>query len=275
MDLTKIFRIFISIYVKKNKNAMKTIKLFIGVITILIGYHYSFGQQGPDVFSLTGSDPETIEINQTFTMDDEIYPFPDYVGSISGLALSAQISLEDDNSLVRVILVDEYTTEYLVYEAYSFLNPQLSFSVDKICEETCMLNMVNPHSIRLEVKDASINLVGLTYTTGILPGFDIMRIKQEQKQAQNIEKIKKINASLKAKGLFWVAGLTNVADMSYAERKQLYGQGTFPNGFEYYVGGVISTGTGVTPSSPQSSLMVEHWDWRDRHGQDWMTSVKS
>ena len=68
--------------------------------------------------------------------------------------------------------------------------------------------------------------------------------------------------------------------MSYSERKKLYGQSTFPPGFEYYCGGVISTGFSGTEnlnlkSATAKSPYVDEWDWRDRHGKNWITPVKN
>ncbi|MCK5839800.1 MAG: PKD domain-containing protein, partial [Bacteroidales bacterium] len=51
----------------------------------------------------------------------------------------------------------------------------------------------------------------------------------------------------------------------------LYGQSTFPLGFEYYFGGVIKTE--ASTSTRETSLMVDNWDWRERHGQNWVTPV--
>lgn len=250
---------------------MKKIKILIGVLIITLSYQFSFSQKSLQGFDLSGTDPATIEINQTFTTENEIFPFEDIVSTIFGLALSAQVSLENDKSLVRVILVDKKYDEHLIYEAYSLLKPNLSFSVDKICEETCILNSVKPQSVRIEITDATITINSFTYASGIMSGTDVPRVKKEKKQTQNSVKINEINKNLKADGLNWVAGPTSVSEMTYGERKKLYGQSTFPLGFEYYVGGVIKTD--ILSSSRETSLMVDNWDWRDRHGQNWITPV--
>ena len=250
---------------------MKKTKILIGILIITLSYQFSFSQKSLQGFVLSGTDPATIEINQTFTTENEIFPFDDIVSTIFGLALSAQVSLENDKSFVRVILVDKKYEEHLIYEAYSLLEPNLSFSVDKICEETCILNSAKPQSVRIEITDATITINSFTYASGMVSGTDVPKVKREKKQAQNKEKINEINKNLKAKGLNWVAGPTSVSEMTYAERKKLYGQSTFPLGFEYYVGGVIKTD--IISSSRETSLMVDNWDWRDRHGQNWITPV--
>ena len=118
---------------------MKKIKILIGVLIIALSYQFSFSQKSLQGFVLSGTDPATIEINQTFTTENEIFPFDGIKPTIFGLALSAKISLENDKSLVRVILVDKKYEEHLIYEVYPLLKPDLSFSVDKICEELIII----------------------------------------------------------------------------------------------------------------------------------------
>jgi PKD repeat protein len=64
-----------------------------------------------------------------------------------------------------------------------------------------------------------------------------------------------------------------VSGLTYAKRKQLYGQSKFPSGFEYYSGGVISVGNSDLLKSATASMYVDNWDWRNRHGKNWITSV--
>jgi len=47
-------------------------------------------------------------------------------------------------------------------------------------------------------------------------------------------------------------------------------------GFEYYTGGVFEmTRTDVSPKSVSASNLPNSFDWRDRHGRNWSTSVKN
>ena len=92
---------------------MKAYKLLIGVLLITLCSQTSFGQRSQQEFAMSGTDPAVIEINQTFTGETEILPFDKSVSSIYGLTLSAQVTLQDDKSLVRLILLDEKYEEYL------------------------------------------------------------------------------------------------------------------------------------------------------------------
>ena len=257
---------------------MVSLKLkIIGLCLILICFFpvcVFAGSDGKKGFMMEGTNPVTIEINQTFTTSVEIFPFDKKVSKIYGLAVSGNVTLNNDNSVVRVILLDQKFNEYLVYEAYSLLEDNLSFSVVNSSEETSLLNWVSPYLVRIEVTDASISLDSLTYASGVPAGTDFQKVKKEKKAAQSQEKINKINQSLKKKGKHWFAGKTSVSALTYAERKKLYGQSNIPPGIEYYSGGIIEVDSDLE-SAASTSLYVDEWDWRNRHGQNWITTIKN
>ena len=62
--------------------------------------------------------------------------------------------------------------------------------------------------------------------------------------------------------------------MSYEEKKALFG-GKVPDlqGAEYYVGGIFELNN-KNYQAPTSSDFVDNFDWRNRHGKNWLTSVK-
>jgi PKD repeat protein len=208
------------------------------------------------------------------TKTAEIFQFDGKVSTIFGLAMKVDITFNDENSLVRIILVDKSNNEFLVYETYPLLETKKSFSIDNLCEETGILDAVKPQSLRIEVTDATVSVKSITYSTGIDNAVDFQKEKKEKKNLQNNRKIQQINNSIKAKGLAWVAGNTSVAELTYSEKKKLYGQSTFPAGFEYYIGGIVQSGDGLNLKSATASSVVENWDWRNRHGKNWITSVK-
>ncbi len=226
-------------------------------------------------FELLGKNPETIQINQTFTKSSEIFPFEGKVTTIFGVAVKGTITFENDKSVVRIILLDKQGNEYLVYETYPLLEESTSFSIDNLCEETGLLNGVTPQSLKVELKDATLSIGSITYSSAADQGLDIQKVHKEKKDLQNNRKINQINKTIKAKGFAWVAGNTEVSALTYSEKKKLYGQSTLPSGAEYYVGGVISAGDGIKLKSATTSAMVENWDWRNRHSKNWMTDVKT
>ena len=247
-------------------------------ITLIVFLNLQFANaQNSDYkgFELTGKNPETIQLNQTFTQDAEVYSFTDKISSIYGLAVKADISFSDENGVVRIILIDQQYNEYLVYEAYPMLEENISFSIENLSEETGALNKLKPQLLKIEVKAASLSIRSITYTTAADNNIDIQKVAKEKKNLQNSRKINQINKSINAKGMAWVAGETEVSALSYREKKKLYGQSTFPSGIEYYVGGVMQIGNRVTLKSGEINGIVENWDWRNRHGKNWITSVKN
>ncbi|MCY1720406.1 PKD domain-containing protein [Prolixibacteraceae bacterium Z1-6] len=243
----------------------------------------SFGQNSNKKFKMEGVNPTSIAINKSFSESVEIFPFATNGTPIYGLDASANIELKGENSLVRLLLIDNNFNEYLIYESYNLLlEEEASFSIENICEETSILDGVKPYSVQIEIENAQLELKSLSFSSALNTGLDIAELKKEKKKGQNEEKINKINKNLKKQGKHWVAGTTSVSELSYGERKKLYGQSTFPAGFEYYAGGVITASATESTSATDGTLKsatttsspyVDEWDWRDRHGKNWITSV--
>ena len=255
---------------------MKNFTRLVVAIIILLNLQMANGQNvNYKGFELLGKNQETIQLKKSFTGNSDISPFDGNVSPIFGLALKANITFDNDKSLVRIILVDKQGTQYLIYETYPLLEDNASFNIDNLCEETGILNGVIPQSIKIEIKDASLTLNSITLSTRDDSGLDIKKTQKEKKDLQNNRKISQINKSVKLKGLAWMAGETEVSALTYAEKKKLYGQSNFPGGIEYYVGGVIQSGDQLSLKSAMVSSMVDTWDWRSRHGKNWLTDVKN
>jgi hypothetical protein len=210
---------------------MKKFKLFFVILIVLINFHFVQSQNSNlQGFALSGKNPETVVLKQTFTKTSEIVPFDGKASTIFGLAVKADITFTTEKSKVKIVLVDKLGDEYLVYEAYPLLEETSSFSIDNISEETAILNAIQPKSLRIEVADATVSVKSITYSTDIDQGIDVKKVSKDKKNLRNIFKIQQINKSIKAKGLAWVAGETEVSSYSYAEKKKLYGQSTLPSG---------------------------------------------
>ncbi|WP_340113598.1 PKD domain-containing protein [Maribellus mangrovi] len=264
---------------------MKKSELLALLMLIFIGSAL-YGQTPDNKFKMAGTNPVSMSIDQTFSKSAEIFPFDENGNVIYGLDISANVELKDDKSLVRLVLIDSNFEEYLIYESYQLLaEEESSFSIKNVCEETAILDRIKPYAIYIELENADLELTGITYATAVAPGLDVASVKKEKKKGQNEAKIRKINQNLKKKGKHWVAGETSVSQLSYGERKKLYGQSTFPAGFEYYAGGVITAGSSASTTTTDGTLKsatttssspyVGEWDWRDRHGKNWITSVKN
>ncbi len=194
--------------------------------------------------------------------------------TISGLAITADISLYSDSSLVRLILVDHNGYEYLIYETYPILAGLKQFSVAGVAEETSSLNQVIPFKVTVELVDASIHLKEIIVSEA---GDAPKEINSERLQQQSLNKIRRINENIQQLGQLWVAGETSISRLSYQEKLSMFG-GSIPNfqGLEYYVGGVfVLPGTQSVTAAQAESQYAKEFSWRNRHGEDWVTGVKS
>jgi hypothetical protein len=202
---------------------------------------------------------------------------------ISGLAISGDISLYSDSSLVRLILVDLHGDEYLIYETYPILAGSTRFSVAGMAEETSSLDQVIPFRMTLELVDASIHLTEILVSEG---GGSPKEMRVERLKQQSLNKIRRINEHIQQSGQHWVAGETSLSRLSYQEKLSMFG-GNIPNfqGLEYYVGGVFVLpgetssdrnlkGGKSASAAPEESRYAKEFSWRNRHGQDWVTGVK-
>lgn len=246
-----------------------------------------------------GAELHAISVDKEFTSDEEIEPFPDEP-EIVGLGIIGNVQLKGANSLVRVILVDDQLNEYLAYEAYPLISPNESFPINNACREACVLPPITPSALKIEVFDAVIQIhsvvvnpaTQLPTSMTAVPTSEI-ESEDEIKQVQETEIIELINRQIAARGLRWIAGETSISNLSYSEKKALFGRDTVPNlqGFDYYIGGIfeIINGGDLISVLNNQSAFVESFDWRSRHGANnpaspyydgdatgsgWITSVK-
>lgn len=200
---------------------------------------------------------------------------------IAGLSISGIATLgNDQDSYVRVILKDGYNYEHLIYENFPLLADSLVTAFSNTAIETVSLDNVTPQSIRVELHHATLQLESLFYTTASANRGYVNSASIQKVQCQYIAD--RLNDNLEKRNMTWRAGVTSVSEMSYEEKKAMFG-GKVPQlyGFDYYKGGIF-----VMPESEKTvsqkthqgemrtSQYVSEWDWRNRHGKNWMTSVK-
>ena len=227
------------------------------------------------------ADTKQVIVRQTITEDAEI-PFGVRT-PISGLSVSGRVVFEnDDDSYVRVIMKDDYNYEHLVYENYPLLADGMSVEFQNIAMETRQLDGIAPSTLRMEVKNATLTLESLNYVCSSANGtraFENETVLQKE-QSQYI--VDKLNENLSRHNKTWRAGITSIAEKTFEEKKILFG-GKLPQlyGFEYYAGGIfvmpraLQTNELSNTRSVTSNSYVSEWDWRNRHGKNWMTCVKN
>lgn len=219
--------------------------------------------------------------NMNLVVSQDTVISPGITSAITGFSVSGMASLEnEDDSYIRIILKDDHEYEYLVYENYSLLaeSSQVSFSNTAI--ETQFLQNVVPASLIVEVKNASVQLSSVAYSTSSLPDrFGQQSSSVSRQQAQYV--VDRLNANLERRNMTWRAKVTPMSEKTYEEKRAMFG-GIVPQlyGFEHYAGGVFVM-PGYNPpismvhgQGRPSGQYVSEWDWRNRHGKNWMTSVK-
>ena len=257
---------------------MKNTKKLILVILLIVG-----------LFNIIKS--QQIIVNTSFVTDEEINPF---TGNevIYGLNISGSVQLNSDTSIVRIILVDSYENEYLVFESYPLIDTLNSFSFTNKCEETCLLDATTPQSLKIQIINAQCHISKINMSK--IPIDNLKQLQAQLFQTKLLSKISIINKQLKAKGMIWRAGETFYSHLSYADKKKIFGEKYNLQGFEYYISGFYE----FSPYEKvrTTSTYVKNFDWRNRHrannqymadgvtlnpyydgdpaGSGWMTPVK-
>lgn len=214
-------------------------------------------------FSQTLHFTDTIIISQNFTTSAEIYPFSQ--NTVYGLSIEGNITLMDENSIVKIILRDSLSMDYLIYETNAYLSPLTSFAFSNECEETCFMEGFEPTSIEIQLLNASVSINSLSYAGMYVE--DATDLQQQFRESKILEKIDLMNDFIQREGLIWNAGKTSSLNMYYNDKKNLYKSSIWNPAIEYYISGFFGL------KSPRSGAnitvnydYVDNFDWRNRHG---------
>jgi hypothetical protein len=229
---------------------------------------------------------QDIAIDSIFRSSFEIFPFEN-IEQIGGITMEGNVYLNSDTSLVRVILEDDYGVQYMIFETYPLICPDLYVDFTIHCDETCLLEQTNPSSIIIQVADATLNLKSFHYTKDLKENAAEERYKA--KRNLDAEKIETMNQLIPSYNMNWVAGDNTLVAMYYDQKRNLFGDEYNLRGFDYYAGGVFETlGHSTYPKADPD--LVKIFDWRERHGANdslslywiednlttgWLTSVKN
>lgn len=202
----------------------------------------------------------------------------DNIGSVYGFFVTGSSDLIDNKSYVRIILKDDNGYDHLVYENNYLLTDSFDNSFHRVALETKLLDeKIVPKSMGIEVSNATLNLNAISYTKNNNSKKNYNQIRGEQ----NDYIIEKTNDILYKNHIPWRAGKNCISEMTYEEKKVLFG-GCVPElyGFDYYNAGIYVTPNALnnnmrTDRRNETSNYVSEWDWRNRHGKNWMTPVKN
>ncbi|MDD4759338.1 MAG: C1 family peptidase, partial [Bacteroidaceae bacterium] len=202
------------------------------------------------------------------------------------LCINGTITKNSPDYVVRVILIDANDHEYAVLEAFNEINSSASTTLVNYCEETSLLGNIEPKAIKVYIKDASFQFNNIILS---MPSTSTRTIENSlfQSQKDSIIKLQKqnivdrINSYNTAHQKLWRAAITPTCLKSYEVKKRILGlksQET-TGGFEYYGGGIFETSSsGLNPATNihnTKSKFVDHFDWRNRHGRNWISPVKN
>jgi len=217
-----------------------------------------------------------------FNQTDSIITF-NHSKSITGLSICAEIVQKSPNSMVRFVLQDTEGNEYLVGESNRMLNDIDSVQWENYSEETCKLSDIYPAKLKIAIKDATVILHKIQMSeSGASIVNTLSYSDAESHHRQQIEqKVAAINTYNQKHNKLWVAGVTEISLKPYAQKKFILGltdEEFDTKCFEYYAGGIYEVGeqAATTYENPQTdeSPYIDNFDWRNRHGINWMTSCK-
>ena len=230
-------------------------------------------------------DQNIILLGSYLSKGDSIFDLSEtFNDKITGLFVSGSVTFANDkDSYVRIIMKDVNNTEFLVYEAYPLLLDNLKFHFSKIGLETACLPYVQPLSLRIETKKALIDVDSLYYSIndGLLDECIKRSVANRRSQCHYIANL--LNERLTNENKTWRAGITFISQLTFEEKKSLFG-GQVPElyGLEFYKGGIFVVPNGLETYVKKNSKLtmpttqyVNEWDWRNRHGKNWMTSIKN
>lgn len=218
----------------------------------------------------------TINVNQYFDSDTALMVLNSR-GAISGLSVDMRITRTSPRFLVRLILEGNDQRQYLIAESYREIAEDGEIVMQDNADETANLDGVIPGKLKLYVKNAQVNLQSLKLTSGgsrtaTTRNTDSLRLTKVQ------AKVDKINAYNNAHQRLWTAGVTPLSLMTLEERMRALGFDVSDDtgGFEYYAGGIFEVGDPdeYVQNPTRTNSFVDEFDWTDRHGKNWMTSIK-
>lgn len=235
-----------------------------------------------DCFTLTRDRGITeISIDNTFK-NDTIVPIK-ITEPISGLSISGTAMLENDiDSYVRVVLKDKFNYEYLIYEYFPLLEDKSGSSFSNTGIETLILNGVIPQEIRVELHNSSLRVASIQYLPSSESEESVTGNSAIIQKTQCQYIANKLNENLQKNNMTWRAGITSISMKTYEEKKTIFGgKVPFLYGYDYYKGGIFVipdpdnvASKRVSQRSMVTNTFVKEWDWRSRHGKNWMTPVR-
>lgn len=231
-------------------------------------------------------------VEKVFTANEIIYPFSSKL-SILGASISGSIEKLSDNYLVRIILKDKIGNEYLILESYEMINSSSFIPLEGYCEESCLLDNVEPDAIMIVVNNAILNLNKIEYVDGLdhnlVKGTGQQSFKQRWTEIKSLQVkniVQRVNSYNEDNCKLWVAGETSLSMLPWSEKKVVMGikdANTYTWGIEYYINGILDVGFRINSKNQASNAKTQvssmnypiSFDWRNVHAHNWMTPIRN
>lgn len=203
---------------------------------------------------------------------------------VYGLTIDGKITIFQDDYLVRVLVVEKDGTEHLVMESYKEIHGLVPTEFEDLSEETYITNGQQLDSIKIYTCGAKLQINGMRFIPELKVNNTNTKKNRETlakgHRAEIIKRnIERINEYNETHHLLWRADKTWLSQQDYETRKKILGiKDCFSTrGIEYYAGGIIEIDETepIVQSLRTDTLCVDEFDWRNRHGKNWMTHVKN
>ena len=236
--------------------------------------------QNDEIFKMKKAETSNLLVDKKYTTDTHI----DLTSqkALSSLSISGKIKLTDSKSLIRVVLVTK-AHEYLVFEAYPLMCDILDFSINKVCEETSLMNNEQPIELIVIVRNAEFDFKQIHFSNlnlGNDEKFNLSKLEHDSKTQIENYKSSKLNNNNAKKDKTWLAAPTELSILSFEKKKSLFGGGYdfITEGYEYYSEGIFSFESDLPEKKnlkfATTATYPSSFDWRNRHGQNWMTPIR-
>jgi hypothetical protein len=252
-------------------------KFLLYIIVFLCSFK-AFAKNSPKEGSQSTFIPSNIIVGRDSCYAEKLSCIPDVV---YGFSIDGNFSVFQEDYLVRVLVTGKDGREYLVMESYREIQGNIPKRFEDYSEETFLSNGFNLDSIKVFTSGADLQITGVRYLPDIRSfernkNLDVLaNNKRNIIRNTNVEKINEYNERHK---LLWRADTTWLSKQSFETKRRLLGlkDNCSTRGIEYYAGGIIEIDKEepVMQSSHTSAAFVDNFDWRNRHGKNWMTHVK-
>lgn len=167
-------------------------------------------------------------------------------------------------------------------ESYREIRGSIPARFEDYSEEIYWSDGIGVDSIIVYTRGACLQIKGIRY----LPDNQALGTQKNLEDLAKEERYKiikvnaeKINEYNETHNLLWRADTTWLAMQPFETRKRVLGlkDNYSSRGVEYYAGGIIEIDDEESnlPSQRTDTAFVDNFDWRNRHGKNWMTSVKN